>query len=37
VEAPVASSNGAAGASASSPEKLFGRQYFPLAAIVGQV
>jgi len=36
VEAPVASSNGAAGASASSPEKLFGRQYFPLAAIVGQ-
>lgn len=36
-EAPVVSSNGAAGVSASSPEKLFGRQYFPLSAIVGQV
>ncbi|CAK9192618.1 unnamed protein product [Sphagnum jensenii] len=35
-EAPVVSSNGAAGVSASSPEKLFGRQYFPLSAIVGQ-
>lgn len=36
-EAVPASTNGASAAAGSNYEKLYGRQYFPLAAVVGQV